>query len=131
MEPIFSGGQLQNMSKENIIALMQAMQAHQKKQETKIQLLEEKMQELEFMNALLSDRLALAQRKQFGSSSEKYSDGYTQMNLFNEAEQEAGPNAAEPEMEEIHPQPYRRKKQLVKKKRVFLLLRQQRPSNIN
>ena len=115
MEPIFSEEQLQNMSKENIIALMQAMQAHQKKQETKIQLLEEKMQELEFMNALLSDRLTLAQRKQFGSSSEKYADGYKQMNLFNEAEQEADPNAAEPEMEEIHPQPYRRKKTAGKK----------------
>ena len=115
MEPIFSEEQLQNMSKKNIIALMQAMQAHQKKQETKIQLLEEKMQELEFMNALLSDRLALAQRKQFGSSSEKYADGYTQMNLFNEAEQEADPNAAEPEMEEIHPQPYKRKKTTGKK----------------
>ena len=99
MEPLFSEKQLQDMSKENIIALMQAMQAHQKKQETKIQLLEEKMKELEFMNALLSDRLTLAKRKQFGSSSEKYADGYTQMNLFNEAEQEADLAAAEPEME--------------------------------
>ena len=115
MEPIFSEEQLQNMSKENMAALMQAMQEHQKKQETKIRLLEEKMQELEFMNALLTDKLALAQRKQFGSSSEKYADGYTQMNLFNEAEQEAGPNEAEPEMEEIHPQPYKRKKSAGKK----------------
>ncbi len=64
--------------------------------------------ELEFMNALLSDRLTLARRKQFGSSSEKYADGYTQMNLFNEAEREADPNAAEPEMEEIHPKSYKR-----------------------
>lgn len=115
MEPIFSEEQLQNMSKENMIALMQAIQEHQKKQETKIRLLEEKMQELEFMNALLTDKLTLAQRKQFGSSSEKYADGYTQMNLFNEAEQEAGPNEAEPEMEEIHPQPYKRKKSTGKK----------------
>lgn len=115
MEPLFSEKQLQDMSKENIIALMQAMQAHQKKQETKIQLLEEKMKELEFMNALLSDRLTLAKRKQFGSSSEKYADGYTQMNLFNEAEQEADLAAAEPEMEEIHPKSYKRKKKTGKK----------------
>ena len=115
MEPLFSEKQLQDMSKENIIALMQAMQAHQKKQETKIRLLEEKMKELEFMNALLSDRLTLAQRKQFGSSSEKYADGYTQMNLFNEAEQEADLAAAEPEMEEIHPKSYKRKKKTGKK----------------
>ena len=38
------------------------------------------------MNAMLSDRLALAQRRRFGSSSEKYADGYEQPNLFNEAE---------------------------------------------
>lgn len=103
------------MSKENIITLIQAMQVHQKKQETEIQLLKEKTKELEFMNALLSDRLALAQRKQFGSSSEKYAEGYEQMDLFNEAEQEAGPNAAEPEMEESHPKSYKRKKPTGKK----------------
>ena len=103
------------MSKENIITLIQAMQVHQKKQETEIQLLKEKTKELEFMNALLSDRLALAQRKQFGSSSEKYAEGYEQMDLFNEAEQEADPNAAEPEMEEIHPKSYKRKKPTGKK----------------
>lgn len=115
MEPLFSEEQLHNMSKENMIALMQAMHAHQKKQADKIQLLEEKTKELEFMNALLSDRLALAQRKQFGSSSEKYADGYTQMNLFNEAEQEADPDAEEPEMEEIHPKSYKRRKPTGKK----------------
>ena len=115
MEPLFSEKQLQDMSKENIITLIQAMQVHQKKQETEIQLLKEKTKELEFMNALLSDRLALAQRKQFGSSSEKYAEGYEQMDLFNEAEQEAGPNAAEPEMEEIHPKSYKRKKPTGKK----------------
>ena len=103
------------MSKENIITLIQAMQVHQKKQETEIQLLKEKTKELEFMNALLSDRLALAQRKQFGSSSEKYAEGYEQMDLFNEAEQEADLNAAEPEMEEIHPKSYKRKKPTGKK----------------
>ena len=84
MEPLFSEKQLQDMSKENIIELMQAMQAYQKKQEDKIRLLEEKTKELEFMNAMLSDRLTLAQRKKFGPSSEKYADGYTQMSLFNE-----------------------------------------------
>ena len=91
MEPLFSEKQLQDMSKENIITLIQAMQTYQKKQETEIQLLKEKTKELEFMNALLSDRLALAQRKQFGSSSEKYAEGYEQMDLFNEAEPEADP----------------------------------------
>ena len=33
--------------------------------------------------------LPFAQRKQFGASSEKYAEGYEQMNLFNEAEANA------------------------------------------
>ena len=85
------------------------------KTETRIQLLEEKTKELEFLNAMLSDRLTLAQRKRFGASSEKYADGYTQMNLFNEAEQEADPNAPEPDLEEVHPSSYKRKKRSGKK----------------
>ena len=67
------------------------------------------------MNAMLSDRLTLAQRKRFGVSSEKYADGYTQLNLFNEAEQEADPNVLEPDLEEVHPAFYRRKKRSGKK----------------
>lgn len=115
MKPLFTEEQLNNMSKENIIALMQAMQEHQQRQETEIRLLKEKAKELEFLNAMLSDRLTLAQRKQFGSSSEKYADGYTQLNLFNEAETETDPNVPEPEMEEIHPSSYKRKKRTGKK----------------
>lgn len=115
MEPLFTQEQLNGMSKENIIALMQIMQRHQQKQEQQIRLLQEKTKELEFLNAMLSDRLTLAQRKQFGSSSEKYAAGYTQMNLFNEAEQEADPDVREPEMEEIYPSSYKRKKRTGKK----------------
>ena len=48
------------------------------------------------------------------------------MDLFNEAEQEADPNAAEPEMEEIHPKPYKRKKPTGKKKRTSLHLKLQK-----
>ena len=64
---------------------------------------------------MLSDRLTLAQRKRFGASSEKYADGYTQLDLFNEAEQEADPNAPEPDLEEVHPSSYKRKKRSGKK----------------
>ena len=115
MDPLFTEEQLNKMSREDIISLMKTMQEHYQKQETKIQILEEKTKELEFLNAMLSDRLTLAQRKQFGPSSEKYADGYTQLNLFNEAEQEAEPDAPEPEMEEIHPSSYKRKKRSGKK----------------
>ena len=85
MEPIFTEEQLNKMSRENIIALITAMQKHRQKQEDQIRILQEKTKELEFLNAMLSDRLTLAQKKRFGASSEKYADGYEQLNLFNEA----------------------------------------------
>ena len=118
-EPIFTDEQLHKMSKENlaqVILLMQKQQTVMQKQQSKLeekvsdlqkkqQLLEEKNKELEFINVLLSDRLSIAQRKRFGSSSEKYSDGYEQLSLFNEAEKAADPDAAEPAMEEVCPKP--------------------------
>lgn len=122
----FTEEQLNKMSREDIISLMKTMREHYQKQETKIQILEEKTKELEFLNAMLSDRLTLAQRKQFGPSSEKYADGYTQLNLFNEAEQEADPDAPEPEMEEIHPSSYKRKKRSGKRRKIFPPLRQRK-----
>ena len=115
MEPLFTEEQLNSMSRENIIALMKTMQKHQQEQENQIRILTEKTKELEFLNAMLSDRLTLAQRKRFGASSEKYADGYTQLNLFNEAEQEADLDGPEPDMEEIHPSSYKRKKRSGKK----------------
>ena len=83
MEPFFSEEQLNNMSRENLIELMKIMKVQTEKKDMEIQLLKDKQKELEFMNALLSDRLTLAQRRQFGSSSEKYAEGYEQMYLFN------------------------------------------------
>ena len=122
MDPIFTEEQLNRMSRDDMLSLVKIMQGHYQKQkealekqETRIQLLEEKTKELEFLNAMLSDRLTLAQRKRFGASSEKYADGYTQLDLFNEAEQEADPNAPEPDLEEVHPSSYKRKKRSGKK----------------
>lgn len=60
MEPIFTEDQLKNMSREALIELMQVMQEQQCKAETKLKLMEEKQKELEFLNAMLSDRLTLA-----------------------------------------------------------------------
>ena len=98
MDPIFTEEQLNRMSSKDMRSLLKIMMQHQQKQEetlqkqeTRIQLLEEQKKELEFLNAMLSNRLTLAQKKRFGASSEKYAEGYTQMNLFNEAEQEADP----------------------------------------
>lgn len=82
MDPIFTEEQLNRMSRDDMLSLVKIMQGHYQKQkealekqETRIQLLEEKTKELEFLNAMLSDRLTLAQRKRFGASSEKYADG--------------------------------------------------------
>lgn len=79
------------------------------------------------MNAMLSDRLALARRKQFGSSSEKYAEGYEQMDLFNEAEASADPEAEEPCFEEIHPSSYKRKSVQERRKKISPALKSPRP----
>lgn len=42
MEPMFTAEQLNRMSRENLIELMQVMQKQQQKTETKLQLMEEK-----------------------------------------------------------------------------------------
>lgn len=59
MEPIFTDKQLNNMSREDLISLMKIVQEQTKKKDTEIQLLKEKQKELEFLNAMLSDRLTL------------------------------------------------------------------------
>ena len=114
MEPIFTDKQLNNMSREDLISLMKIVQEQTKKKDTEIQLLKDKQKELEFLNAMLSDRLTLAQRKQFGASSEKYAEGYEQMNLFNEAEANADAETEEL-FEEIRSSSYKRKKRKGKK----------------
>lgn len=67
MEPMFTAEQLNRMSRENLIELMQVMQKQQQKTETKLQLMEEKQKELEFINAMLSERLTLDRRRRFGA----------------------------------------------------------------
>ena len=102
------------MSREDLISLMKIVQEQTKKKDTEIQLLKDKQKELEFLNAMLSDRLTLAQRKQFGASSEKYAESYEQMNLFNETEASADAETEEL-FEEIRPSSYKRKKRKGKK----------------
>ena len=132
MEPIFTDKQLNNMSREDLISLMKIVQEQTKKKDTEIQLLKDKQKELEFLNAMLSDRLTLAQRKQFGASSEKYAEGYEQMNLFNEAEANADAETEEL-FEEIRSSSYKRKKRKGKegRKKIFPILRPLRLGPIN
>lgn len=112
---IFTMEQINNMSRDHIVELLMIQQNQKVQLESKLKLAEEKLHEAEFMNALLSEKLTLAQRKRFGASSQKYADGYEQTNLFNEAEENADPKAQEPQYEEVHPSSYRRKKQKGKK----------------
>ena len=113
MEPIFTEEQLNTMSREDLIELTKIMQDQKRKAETKVRLMEEKQKELEFLNAMLSDRLALAQKHRFGASSEKYADGYEQLNLFNEAE--VASEAEDAPVEEIEIASHKRKKRTGKK----------------
>lgn len=138
MHSIFTEEQLNHMSRENLVELIKIMKNESSKKEQKIsekeqeiRLLKEREKELLFLNALLSDRLTLAQKKQFGSSSEKYAEGYEQMHLFNEAEKEVDPNAEEPAFEEIHPSSYKRKNVAAKKRKISVLLKLRKQWNIN
>ena len=115
MEPIFTDKQLNNMSREDLISLMKIVQEQTKKKDTEIQLLKDKQKELEFLNAMLSDRLTLAQRKQFGASSEKYAEGYEQMNFLKRSG---------------HPL-INVKKEKERRKKIFPILRPLRPGPIN
>ena len=58
---------------------------------------------------LLLDELRLARHKRFGSSSERSDGNQVPLNLFNEAEAEAKPDAEEPTIETLTYE--RRKKQ--------------------
>lgn len=57
MEPFFTEEQLNHMSRENMIELMKIMREQTMKKEREIQILKDKQKELEFINAMLSDRL--------------------------------------------------------------------------
>lgn len=59
MDPLFTKEQLNSMKHEDLVKVMMLMQEQQQKKEQEIQLLKDRQKELEFMNAMLSDRLAL------------------------------------------------------------------------
>jgi len=74
-----------------------------------LKILEKRISELEQENKRLHDTVAYLTRKLYGRSSEKTSSlPMGQMSLFDEAEIEANPKAAEPDLKEV--QGYRRKR---------------------
>jgi transposase len=112
---LFTQDQLNNLSREQMIELLMIQKKQILQTENKLKITEEKLHEAEFLNALLTEKLTLAQRKRFGASSEKNTDGFEQLNLFNEAESTASMAEPEPEYEEVHPSSYKRKKAQGKK----------------
>lgn len=104
-EVLFTEEQLHTLSREQLLELLVFHKKHEVQLENKLKLTEERLHEKEFLCTLLMEKLTLEQRKRFGPSSEKNTDGYEQLNLFNEAEAKA-----EPEYEQIHPSSYKRKK---------------------
>ncbi len=76
--PLFREEQLNNMSRDNLMELIKIQNAHTLKLEKHMGSLEnevrvktELVKELEFLNALLNDKLTVAQKQRFGASSEK------------------------------------------------------------
>lgn len=112
---IFTEEKMKNMSPEHLAELVLIQQKQVQKLTSQVSLYQEQVKELEFLNAMLSDKLTLAQRQRFGSSSERYAEGYEQARLFNEAEEKADDSITEPEYEEVHPTSYKRKKAKGKK----------------
>ena len=84
MDPLFTKEQLNNMKREDLIKVTLLMQEQKSKNENEIQLLKDKQKELEFMNAMLSDRLALEQRRRFGQFIDVSAYLYYQLCVFNE-----------------------------------------------
>ena len=72
--------------------------------------LAEKVDKLEKINQHYLEQLKLSKKKIFGASSEQMTEGYEQLNLFNEAESERTPLLPEPKIEEVIVPSHKRKK---------------------
>jgi len=108
----YTEDELNKCSKKVLISLFLAMQ--------------EQMEQLNRNMELLTEQVAIANQKRFGRSSEKLEiDGQlTMKECFNEAEvtKDTAGIIIEPEMEEVCPKPYRRKKQKGKREAASTIL---------
>ncbi|EGD47645.1 transposase [Ruminiclostridium papyrosolvens DSM 2782] len=103
MDKKYCVNELTKYSKADIINMFISLQSDKEKQDTKMQELNQKMD-------LLFEQLSVSKQHRFGRSSEKmkFED---QMELyFNEAEVLAAEKVPEPELEEVCPKAYKRKK---------------------
>lgn len=108
MSTPFTEEQLEQCSKEMLVSLLLAMQ--------------DQMTQLNHRIEILVEQIAIANQKHFGRSSEKLqTDGQlTLADCFNEAEVTIeGAAITEPEMDEVCPRPYRRRKQTGKREEIL------------
>ena len=92
---------------EELLAQNSALKKQTKYLSSQNKNLSQKVAELEKINQHYLEQLRLSKKKIFGASSEQVTEGYEQLNLFNEAESERTTLLPEPKIEEIT---YKRKK---------------------
>ena len=113
MDPFLQRNSCNNMSRENMMEVMRIMQNQVQKKRTRYSFWKTGRKNWNLWTQCFQTVLRSAQRRRFGSSSEKYADGYEQMNLFNEAEA-ASDGEPDPE-KEIEVTSHKRKKHAGKK----------------
>ena len=108
-----SSSELNNLSKEDLAAMVLQMQ----KQQLELQQLQAQMEQtqlqLQQQISTLNEKIAIMNARHFGRSTEKLSTLPGQMNIFNEADAAAAAAIAEPAIEQVI---LRRKKQKGKRK---------------
>ena len=108
-----SSSELNNMSKEEMAAMILQMQKQQQEMQQLHEQLQQQQKQMEQQIHTLTEKIALMNARHFGRSTEKLSALPGQMNIFNEVEAAAPEAIAEPAIEQVV---IRRKKQKGKRK---------------
>lgn len=107
MSTLYTEEKLKNLNKDALVLLFLSQQDQLKGLQVQVELLNQKTD-------LLLEQLNISKQRQFGRSTEKLeqaADDYEQLELcFNEAEITQAQVLPEPELEDIIPKPYKRKK---------------------
>ena len=96
-----SSSELNNMSKEEMAAMILQMQQLQKQMEQQRQQMEQQQKQMEQQIHTLNEKIAIMNARHFGRSTEKLEALPGQMNIFNETEVAAAEAIAEPAIEQV------------------------------
>ena len=96
-----SSAELNNMSKEEMAAMILQMQQLQKQMEQQRQQMEQQQKQMEQQIHTLNEKIAIMNARHFGRSTEKLEALPGQMNIFNETEVAAAEAIAEPAIEQV------------------------------